>query len=106
MEHFAGSKPGSEELHSLFYSLEGMLLLGVCRPESCHWKLAAERFELIFENELRNNCLPPSGEDCFESQSDVLGQALRIGSILMSHGFLRRDAWKERLTGVARSCRI
>jgi hypothetical protein len=99
------SSPATRELHSLFYSIEGMLLLGVCRPEGCHWKMAAERFELIFENELRNNCLPLSGEGCFEAQSDLLGQALRIGSILMSHGFLRSDRWEERLSGVARELR-
>lgn len=97
--------PAARELHSLFYSLEGMLLLGVSRPEGCHWKLAAERFELLFESELRNTRLSSARADCFEAQSDVLGQALRIGSILMSHGFLRGDAWKERLSWVARELR-
>jgi hypothetical protein len=99
------ASPAARELHSLLYSVEGMLLLGVCQPGGYHWKLAAERFELLLESELPNARLLRTREDHFEAQSDVLGQALRIGSILMSHGFLRGDAWKERLSGVARELR-
>jgi hypothetical protein len=97
--------PAARELHSLFYSVEGMLLLGVCQPGGCHWKLAAERFEQLLEDEVRNTHRSPMHEDCFKAQSDLLGQALRIGSILMSHGFLRGEVWKEPLSRVAEELR-
>jgi len=94
----------ARELHSLFYSVEGMLLLGVCQPGSNYWKLAAERFEQLLEGEVRNTHRS-SAHDFFEAQSDLLGQALRIGSILMSHGFLQGEVWKEHLSKVAEELR-
>jgi hypothetical protein len=93
--------PATRELHSLLYSVEGLLLLGVRQPGRCYWKLAAERFEQLLESNLQNARWPPAHENSFEARSDVLGQALRIGSILMSHGFLRGDAWKDQLSRVA-----
>ena len=95
----------ARELHSLFYSVEGMLLLGVCQPGGDHWKLAAERFEQLLEGEVRNTHWSSTHEDCFKAQSDLLGQALRIGSILMSHGFLRGEVWKEHLSMMAEELR-
>ena len=93
----------------------------LCQPDACiffdyrrdfpgglvryHWKLAAERFEQLLEGEVRNTHRSSRHEDCFKAESDLLGQALRIGSILMSHGFLRGEVWKEHLSRVAEELR-
>ena len=71
------------ELHAAFYALEGLVQFGVSgRAEALHE--AANCFEVLF------TCID-------DLRSDVIAQALRLGSTLRSLGFLQTNAWNDRL---------
>jgi hypothetical protein len=71
------------ELHPAFYALEGLVQFGVSgKPEAL--REAAGCFEVLLSRGT-------------PARSDVVAQALRLGCVLTSLGFLRQNRHKERL---------
>ena len=71
------------ELHAAFYSLEGLMQFAIC-GEPAGMQETANCFDALF----------PFIDD---TRSDVVAQALRLGRVLRSFGFLQGKAWSNRL---------
>lgn len=93
-----------EDLHPFYYYLEGFILSDV---RANHWQ-DIFNVESIYSEVMRqqslNGGLPASlAEDCDEQRSDVIAQALRVGSILKSKGLIQGEQWDVKLDKLAAS---
>lgn len=86
------------DLHSFFYYLEGLVVMGWKENNPHYWSQAAGEYEQIMKNSSAGSGLTSRGNGCgSETRSDVLAQALRIGCLLKSQGFLKGNDWSDRL---------
>jgi hypothetical protein len=91
------------ETHPILYYLEGLLLAGAYDIDEEAWSQAAFVYNRLMEAQLPEGSLPSRLNDTGTAiRSDVLAQALRIGSILRSRGYLSHF-WEEKLATLAMS---
>lgn len=90
--------PVNGDLHSLFYCLEGLLIVGNIMDTTSLWENTARIYTdvMAYYGSDGNFSFGISTEQvCF--RSDVIAQALRIGIILKEIGLLHQTHWKEKL---------
>lgn len=94
------------DTHPILYSLEGLVLAGAHGRDEGAWQLAARLYSRLMEAQLTEGGLPSCLNDtCTPPRSDVLAQALRVGSILRSRNCLNGSGWEERLASLATALR-
>jgi hypothetical protein len=87
-----------QHLHSFFYYLEGLVMMGWKEKNPHYWSQAAGGYEQVMKNSTAGSGLTSQGNGCGrETRSDVLAQALRIGCLLKSQGFLKGKDWDDRM---------
>jgi hypothetical protein len=83
-------------LHSFFYYLEGLVVMGWKEKSPHYWSQAARGYEQVMKNSPAGSGLTSQGNGCgCETRSDVLAQALRIGCLLKCQGFLKGNDWYD-----------
>ncbi|MCW2631872.1 MAG: hypothetical protein JWR88_834 [Pseudonocardia sp.] len=102
-EHWTAAMSDSwpcQELHTLFYGLEGMLIrAGTARGEPELASIAV-LYARLMELQAPDGTLPETITGG-AVRSDVLAQALRVGLMLRSRRHLQSDEWAERLSALA-----
>ena len=83
------------ELHPLLYGLEGLLVAGESLDS------VEQIYRRLLELQAADGSLPSTVDRPGEVRSDVLAQALRVGSLLRADGRLREDEWTARLDALA-----
>jgi hypothetical protein len=91
-----------QELHTLFYGLEGMLIRAGTANEESKAELAsiAVLYARLMELQASDGTLPETIAGG-PVRSDVLAQALRVGLLLRSRRHLQDNEWTERLDALA-----
>lgn len=88
--------------HPILYFLEGLLLAGAYEIDEEAWSLAAGVYTKLMEAQSPEGSLPSRLNGTGGPlRSDVLAQALRIGCILRSRGYLSQFRWEEKLAALA-----
>lgn len=103
-EHWTAAMSDSwpcQELHTLFYGLEGMLIRAGTASEGSEPELAtiAVLYARLMELQAPDGTLPETITGG-AVRSDVLAQALRVGLMLRSRRHLESDEWAERLAAL------
>ncbi len=84
--------------HPILYHIEGLLLVAACGIDAEAWSLAASVYARLMQAQAPDGSLPSHLEGRGSPlRSDVLAQALRIGCILRSRGYLTQCRWEESL---------
>ena len=101
MNRVGGALP-LPELHPSLYFIEGLLLLGIKTGEERYVEQATVTYTKVMSYQRTDGTLPAciDGTDSYV-RSDVLGQALRAGAILVSLGRLSPEEWTRRLSALA-----
>ncbi len=88
-------------LHPDFYFMEGLALSAIAGRDSRLWNRADEAYRerMVLLSEKGAGGIASAGEE--NRRSDVLAQALRLGCLLRSKGFLKEREWGHRLAFVA-----
>lgn len=95
--HALWSRPWPcQELHALLYGLEGLLILAGKRDAQGLRVVERPFARLIEGSQAADGTLPETVHGGIV-RSDVLAQALRIGLLLRSRGFLTGAEWADRL---------
>ncbi|MBV8812369.1 MAG: hypothetical protein JO033_27170 [Acidobacteriaceae bacterium] len=103
-QNFYATHELAGDLHPLLYYLEGLFLLSVLRePTECaapNTLLSVYTKVLLLQRS--DGSLPQNVEDPDSaSRADVIAQALRLGCLLLSAGYLRQSLWMQRLERLA-----
>jgi len=92
------------DLHPAFYYLEGMLVLGMHDCNTEYHSVATRLYSRIMEHQTEEGCLPATvGSGTPIVRSDVVAQALRIGTILKDLGYIAGPEWDRKLRKLAES---
>jgi len=95
----------TQELHPIFYYLEGLFFEAIISGKYDCLKEIAEHFKIIMQYQHEDGSLPSNISDqqlqpMKKIRGDVQAQALRIGIILCAYGHLPYSQWGKRLEGL------
>ncbi len=89
-----------QEVHSLLYGLEGMLILSGKR-DGQGLQIVERLFVRLMEDVQASDGTLPESIHGGIVRSDVLAQALRVGLLLRGRGYMTGSAWEDRLDRLA-----
>jgi hypothetical protein len=90
-----------EDLHPTLYYLEGLVAFALQDYEAGLWAKIAKLFETLMSYQGLDHTLPANPATARNQvRADVLAQALRIGCILKSQGYLEGLDWEHQLSGL------